>query len=223
MLRGLRGESAGASTQAAPTGPTPFQNARALPGSDLDAAGQLRQWPPIAWDSSRAVGRPYAGRLERGVHLPREGKHFFTWDLILKRFPNRGWRRWGTDDLVRRLLRVLAQYRAANPQAPRVGIADLSRPHGGEFGPRFGGLGHKSHQNGLDVDIIYPRFDRLERQPVRAGQIDRALAQDLVDRFVRAGAVCVYVGPRTHLRGHRRTVQPLVHHDDHMHVRIGPR
>jgi murein endopeptidase len=118
------------------------------------------------------------------------------------------------------VLAVIAEYRAANPGAPRVGIADLSRPHGGKFGRRFGGLGHASHQNGIDVDALYPRRDLQERIPSKAAQIDRALSQDLVDRFVAAGAEYVFVGPNTKLTGPRKVVQPLVHHDDHMHVRF---
>jgi murein endopeptidase len=115
---------------------------------------------------------------------------------------------------------VIASYRAAHPGAPRVGIADLSRPHGGDFGKRFGGLGHASHQNGTDVDILYPRRDRQELIPVKAGQIDRPLAQDLVDRLVVAGAGYVFVGPHTKLTGLGKVVQKLVFHDDHMHVRF---
>jgi murein endopeptidase len=118
------------------------------------------------------------------------------------------------------VLAVIAEYRAANPGAPRVGIADLSRPHGGNFGRRFGGLGHASHQNGIDVDVLYPRRDLQERIPSKAAEIDRALSQDLVERFVAAGAEYVFVGPHTKLTGPRKVVQPLVHHDDHMHVRL---
>jgi murein endopeptidase len=178
---------------------------------------------PIRWRRSAAVGLPYAGRLVRGVQLPSEGEDFFTWDPILKRTPNRGWRRHGTDRLVRVLLRVLRDFRAAHPKAPRVGIGDLSRPRGGDFGPRFGLPGHASHQNGLDVDVYYPRLDRRERGPARVTQVDRELAQDLVDRFVRAGARYVFVGPRVGLRGPRRVVQALSHHDNHLHVRLRPR
>jgi len=216
LLHGLRGEPAGAaSTEGGAAAATP-----PAPAGEPDV-GDERLWPPVVWRTSRAVGRTNAGRLVDGVLLPEQGEHFFSWDPIEKRFPNREWRRWGTDRLVSTLLDVLSEYRAAHPDAPRVGITDLSRPHGGEFGPRFGGLGHRSHQNGLDVDVLYPRLDRLERKPVRADQIDRALAQELVDGFVRAGAVYVFVGPRTGLRGPRRVVQELVHHDDHVHVRIG--
>ena len=124
---------------------------------------------------------------------------------------------------MRTLLDVIEQYRLANPLAPRVGIGDLSRRHGGEFGVRFGGLGHGSHQNGLDADVYYPRIDGLERRAYRPSQVDQLLAQDLLDRFVAAGARVVYVGPSLRLEGPRKVVVPLVHHDDHMHVRLAAR
>jgi murein endopeptidase len=176
--------------------------------------------PPVAWRSSRANGRPWRGRLRDGVLLPDWGRDHFTWDPIRHLYPNRPWRRWGTDTLVRTLLDVAAAYRAEHPEAPRLGIADLSRPRGGPFGKRFGGLGHASHQNGLDADVYYPRLDRAERKPWLPRQVDRVLAQDLVDRFVAAGAEFVFVGPRLGLTGPRRVVQPLRYHDDHLHVRL---
>jgi len=179
--------------------------------------------PPSRGQPSRAIGKPWAGRLVGGVQLPPEGVDFFTWDPPLKHSPNRDWRRWGTDRLLGTLAGVLAYYRAIHPDAPRVGIGDLSRPHGGSFGRRFGAPGHASHQNGLDVDVYYPRKDRLERRPPAPRFVDRGLAQDLVDLFVAAGARYVFVGPRVGLHGPRRVVQPLVLHDDHMHVRIKPR
>jgi murein endopeptidase len=176
--------------------------------------------PEIPYRDSIPVGVWWSGKLRRGVQLPAEGPDWFTWDPVLKRRPDRGWRRWGTDRLVRTVVDVLAQYRLANPFAPRVGVGDLSRRHGGEFGMRFGGLGHMSHQNGLDADVYYPRLDGLERRPYKPAQVDLALAQDLVDRFVAAGARTVYVGPSLPLKGPRKVVEPLVHHDDHLHVRL---
>jgi murein endopeptidase len=178
--------------------------------------------PPIAGRDSRAVGRPYAGRLVDGVQLPAEGRDFWTYDWGLRVSPNRPWRRWGTDRLVQTLLDVLAGYRAARPEAPRVGIADLSRPHGGGFGRNFGGLGHSSHQNGLDADVLYPRRDGLERRAWAPELVDEELSQDLVDRFVDAGAAYVFTGPRLDLRGPGKVVVKLSHHDDHLHVRIRP-
>jgi murein endopeptidase len=175
----------------------------------------------IAWRQSLAVGAPNKGSLVNGVQLPAEGTDFFTLDPIYEVSPNRDWRRWGADTTIRSLLGVLAEWRAANPGAPRIGIADISRPEGGFFGRRYGGLGHASHQNGLDVDIAYPRLDRAELAIGSVSEIDRALSADLIRRFVRAGAVYVFVGPRTGLRrGSKKVVQKLVFHDDHMHVRF---
>jgi hypothetical protein len=174
----------------------------------------------IQWRHSRAMGVHWDGRLVQGVQLPAEGEHFFTWDPIRKRTPNRDWRRWGTDRLVRTVLRVLDDYAAAHPDATRVGIGDLSRRDGGDFGPRYGWPGHASHQNGLDVDLYYPRLDGEERAPRRVSQVDLRLSQDLVDRFVAAGATKVFVGPRTPLTGPREVVEALPMHDNHLHVRL---
>jgi Penicillin-insensitive murein endopeptidase/Zinc carboxypeptidase len=174
-----------------------------------------------AQSGSRSVGLPWAGSLVGGVQLPAEGEHFFTWDPVRKRSPNRDWRRYGNARLVATTLGVLDGYGAANPTAPRVGIGDLSRPRGGDFGARFGGVGHASHQNGLDVDFYYPRRDGRERPPAAPRQIDRRLAQDLLDRVVDAGAAKVFIGPNTRLKGPPAVVELLpAYHDNHMHVRL---
>jgi murein endopeptidase len=175
----------------------------------------------VHWHHSTALGTHTAGRLEHGVRLPAEGRTFFTWDPVLRRSPNRDWRRWGTDRLVRVVLDVAHDYHAAHPRAARMAIGDLSRPHGGDFGPRFGYIGHASHQNGLDVDVYYPRADARELAPRDAGEIDRRLSQELVDRFLAAGAQVIFVGPNTGLGGPPGRVQALAHHDNHLHVRLG--
>jgi murein endopeptidase len=188
--------------------------------SDEQARERGRKRPPIEWRESTAIGAPSAGRLEDGVKLPSAGAAFFTWDPIQRESPDRGWRRWGTDRLVRTTLRVVREFARAHPNAPRIGIGDLSRPHGGDFGPRYGLPGHASHQNGLDVDLYYPRLDRKELSPKRVEQIDLPLSQDLVDRFVDAGAEVVFVGPNTGLEGPPGVVVPLANHDNHLHVRL---
>jgi murein endopeptidase len=121
---------------------------------------------------------------------------------------------------MRVVLEVAREHHAAHPRAPRMAVGDLSRPHGGDFGPQFGYIGHASHQNGLDVDVYYPRADGRELAPGDAGEIDRRLSQELVDRFLAAGAQVIFVGPNTGLRGPPERVQPLVHHDNHLHVRL---
>ena len=170
--------------------------------------------------ASRALGAPNAGRLVNGLELPAGGPDWVTWDPVLKQVPNRAERRWGSDRLLSFLLYVLRDYRLANPHAPRVVVGDLSRPFGGPFGRAFGGLGHASHQNGLDVDVYYPRLDRRLLAPRYVSQVDRVLAQDLVDRFVAAGAQFAFVGLRVGLRGPRKVVQAIPLHDNHVHVRI---
>jgi murein endopeptidase len=175
---------------------------------------------PAPAPPSRAIGEPWAGRLVHGRQLPEAGDGYATWDPIRKRVGNRAWRRWGTDRLVRTVERVVAGYARAHPGAAPILVGDLSRPHGGDFGPRFGGLGHVSHQNGLDADVYYPRRDGRLLRAARPGEVDRGAAQELVDAFVRAGAADVFVGPSLGLRGPPDVVQALAHHDDHLHVRL---
>jgi murein endopeptidase len=175
----------------------------------------------ISWRVSTALGSPARnGRLKDGVQLPELGEDFFTWDPIHNEIPNRPWRRWGTDRLIRTIITVIHAYRTERDSAQRVGIMDLARPNGGKFGKNYGGLGHASHQNGLDADILYPRKDGTEARAMKPSEVDRKLAQDLVDRFVAAGATKVFVGPHLHLKGPRNVVVPLIYHDDHLHVRI---
>ena len=116
--------------------------------------------PVVHWRHSTSLGRPDHGSLVNGVQLPAEGITFFTWDPVLLRSPDRGWRRWGNDRLVRMVQQVVGEYWLENPDAPRVCIGDLSRRHGGDFQPT-----HASHQNGLDVDVYYPRLDGREVAP----------------------------------------------------------
>lgn len=67
----------------------------AAAGDEAGAAAEPGPRPPaeLRWRRSAAVGLPHAGRPEAGVALPAEGRHFATWDPVLRRSPNRGWRR----------------------------------------------------------------------------------------------------------------------------------
>lgn len=190
--------------------------AAALSSQDPNAPEESQPEPA----RSVAVGEPWNGRLVNGVQLPEAGPDFLSWDAILRQMPDRPERRWGTDALILILERVTREFHQAHPDAPPILIGDLSRQHGGFFGREYGGLGHASHQNGRDADVMYPRKDRLLRGAVRASQVDRVLAQDLVNRFVAAGAQKVFVGPHVGLTGKRGVVTVLAYHDDHLHVRI---
>jgi murein endopeptidase len=175
---------------------------------------------------SRSMGLPSSGWLVGGVPFPEETDYSFTWDDPNGLSPSPQWRRYGTEKLVLTLQCVLSAYGAAHPDLARVGVADLSRRGGGPFGPRYGGLGHASHQNGLDADVLYPRRDLCECPPDSPADVDVARAQELIDRFVRAGAEYLFVSPTLYRRGLLRgppgVVIPLQYHEDHVHVRIYP-
>ncbi|MCS7008173.1 MAG: penicillin-insensitive murein endopeptidase, partial [Gaiellaceae bacterium] len=170
--------------------------------------------PRIAWGQATSHGLPYAGSLSGGTQLPVEGPGWVTWNPNRDRMPNAPHRLYGHERVVRTLLDVLESYHAAHPDAPRVVVGDLSLREGGPMDQ------HRSHENGLDVDVYYPRLDRRLRPPRAPDEIDRELAQDLVDRFVAAGAELVFVGYRSGLRGPSEVVVPYPNHEDHLHVRF---
>jgi len=210
----------------AQTPPPPVPTVTAMPPGPVPvppptAPAPVAQ-PTAPTGPSRAIGQPWHGRLVNGVQLPEVSGDWLTWDPVLKQIPNRPERRWGTAKLIATIRRVLGSWHLAHPEMPQLLIGDLSRPHGGVFDERYGGLGHASHQNGLDADIYYPRADHRLLAAYKPDLIDRPLAQDLLDRFVAEGVQFVFIGTRTHLHGPRKVVQVIAHHNDHMHVRIFP-
>ncbi len=160
---------------------------------------------------------PYDGRLLDGTQLPVEGPNWVTWDPVTDSVPNAPNRLYGNEHTIHAIVSVIDAYRAANPGAPRVVVGDISLEGGGPMTDE-----HVSHQNGLDVDIYYPRLDGALRAPVASDQIDRPLAQDLLDRFVAAGAQMIFVGYSTGLHGTSGVVIPYPNHEYHMHVRFPP-
>jgi hypothetical protein len=170
--------------------------------------------PKIAWHHATSVGLPYGGRLMHGTQLPVSGPDWVTWDPITDSSPNLPDRLYGNERTIRTVISVIHAYRATHPHAPRVVIGDISWRHGGPMDD------HLSHQNGLDVDVYYPRRDHELRAPTTHGQIDRGLAQDLLDRFVAAGAQMIFVGFSSGLHGPSGVVMPYPNHEYHMHVRF---
>jgi murein endopeptidase len=168
----------------------------------------------VHWHRGSSIGLQYSGRLVGGTQLPVEGVDWVTWSPVTDSVPNRPWRLYGHERTVRSILSVISAYRDAHGDAPRVVIGDISFRDGGRMDQ------HVSHQNGLDVDVYYPRRDGRLSAPISASQVDRALAQDLLDRFVSAGAKVVFVGYHTGLRGPGGVVVPYPNHENHMHVRF---
>ena len=168
----------------------------------------------VDWTHAHSIGLPFSGRLVDGTQLPVEGADWVTWNPATDGSPNQASRLYGNERTIRAILQVVGAYRAAHPRAPRVVIGDISRRGGGWMNE------HVSHQNGLDVDVYYPRRDRRLTAPVSPSQVDRRLAQDLLDRFLAAGAQIVFVGYSSGLRGPGGVVVPYPNHENHMHVRF---
>jgi Penicillin-insensitive murein endopeptidase len=171
----------------------------------------------IQWRNATSRGLPYSGSLADGTQLPVEAPDWVTWNPAEDRVPNAPHRLYGNERTIRTIVKILTAYRAANPEAPRVVVGDISFRHGGPMDQ------HVSHQNGLDADIYYPRVDGALRAPGTTAQVDRRLAQDLLDRFVAAGASKIFVGYETDLRGPDAVVIPYPNHENHMHVRLPSR
>ena len=152
-----------------------------------------------------------AGRLVRGSASRRPALASSP-GTALHRRPGRPGRRWGTDLLVRKVLHVVSGYAASHPSAPRLGIGDLRPPSRGRRGHR------RRHASNARTGSTSTSITRggIGGSALRAlaAQIDHRLAQDLVDRFVAAGAVIVFVGPNTELTGPPGVVQVLWNHDN---------
>jgi hypothetical protein len=186
-----------------------FRKPAAPPGR-----AQETDFARVEWRRATSVGLWFSGSLVDGTQLPVEGPDWVTWNPITDSVPNLPSRLFGNEHTIRTVIAVIAAYRSAHPHAPRVVVGDISRRDGGRMDE------HVSHQNGLDVDVYYPRLDRHLSAPISAGQVDRRLAQDLLDRFVAAGAKMVFVGYSSGLRGPGGVVVPYPNHENHMHVRF---
>ena len=87
---------------------------------------------------SKSIGRPQRGSLENGERLI-DGP---GWTLMKPYV-------WGANSTITHLMTCIPRVRQKWRRAPDVVIGDLSRRGGGFLAP------HRSHQNGLDVDIGY--------------------------------------------------------------------
>jgi hypothetical protein len=181
------------------------------------AAAPAEAPPLVEWHRATSLGLPWGGSLVDGTQLPLGGPDWVTWNPVADSVPNEPRRLYGTERTIRAIVSVTAAYRAANPDAPKVVIGDISREGGGPMTDE-----HVSHQNGLDVDVYFPRRDGALRAPIAPDEVDRRLTQDLLDRFVAAGAQVIFVGYSTGLHGPAGVVVAYRGHEYHMHVRFPP-
>ena len=151
--------------------------ARACAGSRLPEAPFLRR--PRRRRSPRRAGSPERRRSRRssGTAPPRSACRTPAASSTAPSSRSRGptgspgtrsptasrtcrHRLYGNERTIRTIISVLGAYRAAHPEAPRVVVGDISLRDGGAMDE------HVSHQNGLDVDVYYPRLDRYLSAPI---------------------------------------------------------
>lgn len=184
----------------------------------------------------QSVGYYTQGRLVNPSSLPAEGDGF----IKIRRPRVRGF----ASSELNTMIQVVAQeVRQSFPNRDRLQIGDVANQKGGTLGK------HKSHQNGLDADIVYYRTNNKEQDPNWAG--------GYVEKFVRGGAVTAnfdqdrnwellkklasfpqterifvdYAIKKTFCSKYSKSTDPVAQealrimrpaklHDDHMHVRI---
>jgi hypothetical protein len=221
------------SAAASPAGRLPARTALTVVRRTDDAAGQpwlkltyrkTTGWVPREQTTraprppclSRAVGSASFGHLVCGKLLPATSELWVTRNPVTGAYPNAAARRWAGDRTLVVIERVTLAYWRKFRAAPRIVIGDISLKYGGHFGA------HASHQQGLDVDVYYPRRGgERESTPRGPGDVDRKRSQWLVERFAAERAKVVYVGVRVGLRRSRSNIRYLgAGHETHFHVRL---
>lgn len=187
--------------------------------------------------ASEAVGFYSHGLIKNAKPLPIEVPG------LLQVFPS-SQRGWGTEEIID-LLTAAGQFNIVKwPEHERLQIAHISAEEGGKI------PGHTSHQNGLDVDIVYLRTTPYEQKVDAPGleesfvttndgvtpNFDLKRNWDLIKFFVSSGqinrifvdvavkkALCNFtstIGERTSGEVALRVLRPLPKHHNHMHVRL---
>ncbi len=180
---------------------------------------------------ARAIGRPGAGCIQGAVEMPLRGA---GWHVVR---PERH-RQFGHPALVA-YLRGLATHARRQKLGPLY-VGDLGQPRGGPTP-----TGHRSHQNGLDVDLWYGppakpwtpgktpappapsvadlRTHKMLRTwtPKVARLIESAASDPAVDRVFVNPAIKRALCQDSARRGPwLQKVRPWWGHQDHLHVRL---
>ncbi len=117
--------------------------------------------------NARPTGVYWDGTIIDSVPLPLHGcgyKHlneqYMEWHGLTQ-----DWVKiWGTDPLISMIQNAAADIRRRYPGCDRLQVEDLSAENGGDVD------GHKSHENGLDVDLGFYREDCIEHDPVATNE-----------------------------------------------------
>lgn len=205
-------------------------------GLVLPAAAGANPWARLVEPGAgppEVIGEPAAGCVRGAVSLPLEGLGYRVMRPSRNRFH-------GHPDLVS-FVRRLGESLDQAGLGPML-VGDLGQPRGGPT-PSL----HRSHQNGLDVDIrfwLHPEArdrslspaEREEWEPpsmLAGGRLDPQRWGEAQDALIRFAAldpavdrIFVHAAIKRHLcetgqvRDWLRKVRPWWGHDAHMHVRL---
>jgi len=132
----------------------------------------------IPQGESSSIGKPFQGRLENGVFLPKKG---LGWTRFSKdKFA------YGTEETVRALVMAFAEIAERYPGSVAVTVGKLSRNRGGPVRP------HKSHQSGRDVDVGYfvqENGNQRRFAATQANTLDPEKTWALLEALMRYGRV----------------------------------
>lgn len=134
-------------------------------------------WTTPSHALTLSIGEPYRGRLVNGVPFPTDMGGYTVRDPDLA---------YATPELVGSLLDAIDTVREKYPNTVDLFIGDFSAPGGGRL------KGHKSHQNGRDVDLgMYALGNQpLDRfSPMHAGNLDVPKTWCLIESLIRTGRV----------------------------------
>ncbi len=134
-------------------------------------------WTPPSHALTLSIGEPYRGRLVNGIPFPPDMGGYTIRD------PDRSY---ATPELIGSLLDAIDSVREKYPNTVDLFIGDFSASGGGRLN------GHKSHQNGRDVDLgMYAIGNQPLDQfvPMHAGNLDVPKTWSLIEALIRTGRV----------------------------------
>jgi len=196
---------------------------------------QAQGWDTVsgpAAGTAASLGVPTAGCLAGAGHLAADGPGW----LVMRLGRNRAW---GHPDLVAYIQKLAA--RGASEGLPPLLVGDMSQPRGGPMPS-----GHRSHQTGLDVDLMFEAapeggFDAAQREAFQpsttlkeGGAVDPGRFGRIQERWLRLAAESpsvdrIFVNYRLkkllcaappESRAWLRRIRPWNGHDEHFHVRL---
>jgi len=159
------------------------------------------------------------GYLVNGASLPPYGPGYYY-------FPGadpKGTDNWACEDwVILHIQNVGVQWERVRGERPRIGIGDISwYKHPRKAGKQGGPFQmHRTHQNGLDIDVRYIRKDKREA-PLdlifSRQHYDQQATQEVINLFIESGASLILVNTRANITG--PGVHAVSDHSNHFHVR----